>query len=148
MKLPYKGGGVAIFQKMPDGNYAILLGKRTGRREHGKWSIPGGEWKEEDKTLADTAKRECSEEILNERPFQTIEVEYNAKLLGKYNVKMLLFTWTTIIYEIDPMFEAPTDFCYEFSELKFIPLSELKNYTLAKFVNAEVGKFKKLKQIE
>lgn len=135
---------------MADGEYAILLGKRTGKRERDKWSIPGGEWDREkgDNTLEDTAKRECSEEIFQRKLFCKFETKYNAELLGKYDINLIFFNWTTLIYEVDSTFEAPTYFCDEFSELKFIPLSELKNYTLANFVKAEVDKFKKIKQFE
>ena len=43
MKLPYKGGGVALFYKdKHTGEYSILLGKRTIEPGKGKWSIPGG----------------------------------------------------------------------------------------------------------
>ena len=47
------------------GQYYILFTKRTEKvKEHrGQISFPGGAYEEEDKTLADTALRECAEEI-------------------------------------------------------------------------------------
>lgn len=139
----YKGGGVALFKKLPNGGYAILLGKRVYNPGAKKWSIPGGGWNpKEDKTLADTAKREFYEEILkkNNKQFETFIIEYNAKLLGEWK---LFNRWTTLIYEIDQSFEAPEVFSSEFSELKFIPLSKLGDYKLAFGVKREIKKFLK-----
>lgn len=49
MKLPYKGGGVALFYKdKHTGEYSILLGKRTIEPGKGKWSIPGGGYEPQD----------------------------------------------------------------------------------------------------
>ncbi len=142
MKLkPYKGAGVALFKNV-NGEYQILLGKRKYRPQSGKWSIPGGGYESYDKTLLDTALRETREEI---------EVDALKAAINKepivYRCNLLLFVWETYMYEVAPEFPVPTRF-HEFSEMKFIPLGELKKYELAWGVDAEVGKFKKLKQIE
>jgi len=54
---------VPIYYKQ--GQYYILFTKRTEKvKEHkGEISFPGGAWQEGDKTLLDTALRECAEEI-------------------------------------------------------------------------------------
>jgi len=54
---------VPIYYKQ--GEYYILFTKRTGRvKEHkGQISFPGGACQEGDRTLIDTALRECAEEI-------------------------------------------------------------------------------------
>lgn len=63
MKLPYKGGGVALFYKdKHTGEYSILLGKRTVEPGKGKWSIPGGGYEPQDVSICATAQREFWEE--------------------------------------------------------------------------------------
>ena len=54
---------VPIYEKQ--GQYHLLFTKRTREvKEHkGQISFPGGAYQEEDKTLANTALRECAEEI-------------------------------------------------------------------------------------
>ncbi len=54
---------VPIYYKQ--GEYYILFTKRTEKvKEHkGEISFPGGAYQEEDRTLLDTALRECAEEI-------------------------------------------------------------------------------------
>jgi len=54
---------VPIYYKQ--GEYYILFTKRTGKvKEHkGQISFPGGAYQDGDRTLVDTALRECAEEI-------------------------------------------------------------------------------------
>ena len=139
--LPYKGAGIALFKKV-NGEYQILLGKRMNKPQAGKWSIPGGGYESYDKTLLDTALRETREEI----GVDALKVAINKEPVV-YRCNLLFFVWETYIYEVAPKFPVPTEF-HEFSEMKFIPLSELGKYELAWFVKAEVKKFKKAKQVE
>ena len=57
--------GVMLLVYPKDGEYCILLNKRTEAVEHhkGEISFPGGSQDEEDKTLLDTALRETEEEM-------------------------------------------------------------------------------------
>ena len=57
--------GVMLLVYPKDGEYCILLNKRTETVEHhkGEISFPGGSQDEEDKTLLDTALRETEEEM-------------------------------------------------------------------------------------
>lgn len=137
MKIPYKGGGVAFFKKMPDGEYAILLGKRTGKREHDKWSIPGGKYESYDKTFLDAALRETREEI----GVDVLKAAINKEPVI-YRANLLFFVWETYMYEVAPDFPVPTKF-HEFSEMKFIPLQELRKYKLAFCVKQEIKTFLK-----
>lgn len=138
MKLPYKGAGVALFKRLPNGNYAILLGNRTGRWEHGKWSIPGGGYESYDKTLLNTALRETQEEI-------GVDVLKAAiiKEPVEYRCNLIFFVWATYMYEVDSDFPVPKRF-HEFSEMKFIPLQELGKYKLAWGVKQEINTFLKM----
>ena len=140
----YKGAGVALFKKV-NGEYQILLGKRKYRPQAGKWSIPGGEYELKDLTLFSAAKRELREET-------GLDLCYDVKIqkIGEsviYRFKVPFFEWATYMYEVPSDFQAPARF-HEFSEMKFIPLSELKKYKLAWGVKAEVNKFTKEKQVK
>jgi len=57
--------GIMLIVYPKDGEYCILLNKRTDTVEHhkGEISFPGGSRDEEDKTLLDTALRETEEEM-------------------------------------------------------------------------------------
>ena len=57
--------GVMLLLYPKDGEYCILLNKRTNHVEHhkGEISFPGGSKDEEDATLLDTALRETHEEM-------------------------------------------------------------------------------------
>ena len=138
MKYPYKGAGVALFKKV-NGEYEILLGCRTIPPDAGKWSIPGGERKKEDKSFFDNAERELREET----KLELLEIA-KAKKPIVYRINWLLFRWETYMYEVDADFKAPpkANLNHEFSEMKFIPLSELVNYELACYVEDEIDCFK------
>ena len=116
----YKGAGIALFKKNPEG-YAILLGKRTINPEKDKWSIFGGKSEPIDKTPFETAERECQ-------------------------FKYPFFKWTTFLFEVSEDFQIPELFCFEFSELRFIPLKESKKYNVAFGVRKEIRTFKKNKK--
>lgn len=135
---PYKGGGVALFQKdNATGEYTIFLGKRRGELRkgirrffsgRGKWSIPGGGYDEKDNgDLRQTAKREFHEEtglniddiVLSKEPYE-------------HNIWLPFFTWKTLMYELKPDYKLNTNCIrsardgFEFSEAKQITQSELK----------------------
>jgi len=135
----YKGAGIALFKKNPEG-YAILLGKRTINPEKDKWSIFGGKSEPIDKTPFETAEREFNEESgisfdkLNTRPY------------GECQFKYPFFKWTTFLFEVSEDFQIPELFCFEFSELRFIPLKESKKYNVAFGVRKEIRTFKKNKK--
>lgn len=138
MKLPYKGGGVALFYKDKiTAEYSILLGKRSINPGKGKWSIPGGGYESFDSNLAATAQREFKEET-GIALKDVCDVARN----HIYKIRLPLFCWDTLLYEV-----TSTDFLSkarisEFSELKFISFSELKSYKLAFGVKAEIEAFK------
>ena len=137
MKYPYKGAGVALFKKV-NGEYEILLGCRTIPPGAGKWSIPGGEYKKRDKGFFGNAKRELWEETKKD----LLEISKDKEPIV-YRINWLLFRWETYMYEVDADFKAPpkADINFEFSEMKFIPLSELGNYKLACYVKSEIKCF-------
>lgn len=135
---PYKGGGVALFQKdSSTGEYTIFLGKRAGELRtgirrffsgRGKWSIPGGGYEKKDNgDLRQTAKREFHEEtglniddiVLNKEPYE-------------HDFCFPFFTWKTLLYELKPDYKLNPNCIhrakdgFEFSEAKQIPLSELQ----------------------
>lgn len=136
MKLFYKGAGIAIFTKNEDGEYSILLGKRKYNPGKGKWSIPGGGYEvKKDKNLFITAVRETMEET-------GIDMNLIAKDLKPIVCKFhfVFFTWDTYMYDLGN-FSLPEFRIREFSELRSIPLSELKNFNLCFGIKTEVRKF-------
>ena len=129
---PYKGAGIALFKKTAD-DYAILLGKRTNWPGIGKWSIFGGQRDSSDKTSFDNAKREFKEE-------SSLSLEsLNAKQIGECHIRLPFFIWDTFLYEVGEEFDIPSNYCYEFSDMRFIPLKDLKKYKLAFGVKKEVN---------
>lgn len=133
----YKGAGIALFKKTSDG-YSVLLGKRTIKPNKGKWSIFGGRTESYDNTPFETAKREFREESY-------IDLDsLNAKLIGTCKFNLFVFKWSTFLYIVDESFSPPTRFCSEFSEFRFIKLTEIKNYKLGFGVKKEIREFLKL----
>ena len=130
----YQGAGIALFKKTSEG-YSILLGKRTINPDKGKWAIFGGKSETFDKTPFETAKREFKEE--SGLLFSSI----NTKFLGECKFNLPFFKWTSFLYEIEVSFNIPKHISYEFSDLRFISLSELKNYELAFGVKKEIRTF-------
>ena len=137
MKYPYKGAGIALFKKV-NGEYEILLGCRTIPPGAGKWSIPGGEYKKGDKGFLGNAERE----LLEETKLKLSEIAKSKEPII-YSINWLLFKWETFMYEVAADFKAPpkADLNFEFSEMKFIPLSEIGNYKLACYVKKEINSF-------
>ena len=130
----YKGAGIALFKKT-SGGYCILLGKRTINPGKNKWSIFGGRSEPFDKNTFETAKREFKEE--SGISFESIKKTEHGKCRFNYP----FFKWTTFLFEVDESFPVPEKFCFEFSELRFIPIKELKNYELSFGVKKEVSSF-------
>ena len=133
----YKGAGIALFQKRND-VYAILLGKRTISPQKGKWSIPGGGFEKDDTSLYKTALREFKEETGIDL---TGMVHEKDAVICSF--KYPFFEWKTFMFKIDSLFSAPKIFSYEFSEMNFVLLKDLKDYQLAFKVKKEIGKFLK-----
>lgn len=140
MKLPYKGGGVALFQKSKDTNdYSIFLGKRLNGPGKGKWSIPGGAYEFGDRNLSETALREFREETeLN----TSILFQDSAPLVYNVNIPFI-FRWSTLLFLLKDDRDLKIKKFHEFSEMKQISLKELKNYKLAFGVKGEVKAFKR-----
>lgn len=142
MKIPYKGGGIALFQKNSEtGEYSMLLGKRKHNPGKGKWSIPGGGYEERDKDLSETARREFREET--GLSLDDIVVEGSNKPVICNIVIPFIFRWRTLIFILKDDWKYDNRRFHEFSEVKQIPLSELNNYELAFGIKQEVRKFKR-----
>ena len=79
---------IPIYYKQ--GQYYILFTKRTGKvKEHkGEISFPGGAYQEGDRTLLDTALRECAEEIglMADKVEVLGELDDTATLTSNYNI--------------------------------------------------------------
>ena len=133
----YKGAGIALFQKRND-VYAILLGKRMISPQKGKWSIPGGGFEKDDTSLYKTALREFKEETGIDLTGMVYEKDAVIR-----SFKYPFFEWKTFMFETAPSFSVPQKFCFEFSEMKFVLLKDLKHYQLAFGVKKEIGKFLK-----
>ena len=67
----------------------------------------------------------------------------NAKLIGTCKFNLFVFKWSTFLYIVDESFSPPTRFCSEFSEFRFIKLTEIKNYKLGFGVKKEIRDFLK-----
>lgn len=146
----YKGAGIALFKKDQNGEYSILLGKRSINPDKGKWSIPGGGYEKKDGNLFTTAKREFREELgisLNdvlECEQQLFPVECKFSFPSRiFGVK--IFEWITYMFEVDPSWNYFSHFSWEFDEVNFVPVKKLKKYKLAFGVRKEVRKFLKAK---
>lgn len=132
----YNGAGIALFKKTSEG-YSILLGKRQNRPGIGKWSIFGGKREKYDKTSFENAKREFKEE-------SRLSLEsLNAKQVGECHLRFPFFKWDTFLYEVEEDFGIPSNYCDEFSDMRFILLKDLKKYKLAIGVRKEVRAFQK-----
>ena len=115
-------GGVMLLLYPRDGEYCVLLNKRTNEVEHhkGEISFPGGRKDDRDRTLLDTALRETHEEM-GIRP-QDIEV------LGELDdtptsTRFLISTYVgTMPYPYD---FVPSD--SEVAEVLEVPIASLMN---------------------
>ena len=112
-----------VYYNAEQGEYYILFTKRTGRvSDHkGEISFPGGVHEDGDKTLLDTALRECAEEI--SLPFEEMEV------LGELDDAITL----TSDYYISPFVAfIPWPYQFRISNLEIeriveVPVSALMN---------------------
>ena len=144
MKLPYKGGGVALFYKdKHTGEYSILLGKRTIEPGKGKWSIPGGGYEPQDASICATAQREFWKET-----GISLKTVCPASEPDMYRFRLPFFTWVTFLQEVQSTDFLADATIREFSELRFIPFSKLHTYKLAFGVKAEIRAFKRRHTME
>jgi 8-oxo-dGTP pyrophosphatase MutT (NUDIX family) len=125
----YRGGGVAVFRSN-NGHPEVLLGLRANNPGRGLWSFPGGGAEGSEK-LTSAGIREFKEET-------------GVQLYGRYitrtgifKIKMFLFEWDTVIIEstqnID-LSQKPNPKYGEFISIRWIPISELENYKLHRWV--------------
>ena len=135
----YRGGGVAVF-RISNGTPEVLLGLRANNPGRGLWSFPGGAAEGQEK-LHTAAVREFKEET-------------GVQLYGRYitrvglfKINTFYFDWNTLIIEstqkidlynrLKPKQEygvyqsAPVG---EFISIRWVPLVELENYKLHRWV--------------
>ena len=130
----YRGAGVLLFRQNKDtGEYEVLLGKRSIPQGYGKWAIPGGGMERHDTDYKACAFRELWEETgIDINLIQT-------KYLDEIKTDIPFFHWRTYLiltWEGFPQFRIR-----EFSELKWIPLSDLDKYDLWVNLNRETRVF-------
>jgi 8-oxo-dGTP pyrophosphatase MutT (NUDIX family) len=136
--LPYKyrGGGVAVF-RINNGKPEVLLGLRANNPGRGTWSFPGGGAEKEERLIT-AAVREFREET-GVQLFR----RYITKT-GVFQVKRLFFEWNTIIIEStqnipvrkhpEKNYEFKNRASGEFDSLRWIPVPEIGNYKLHRWV--------------
>jgi len=147
----YRGGGGAVFRSN-GGQPEVLLGLRANNPGRGLWTFPGGGAEGTEK-LSTAAVREFREET-------------GVQLYGRYitrtglfQIKTFFFEWNTLIIEstqeIDPgkrfKFQkeksengALLEHFYggEFISLRWVPLSEIENFKLHRWVMDVVDFYK------
>jgi ADP-ribose pyrophosphatase YjhB (NUDIX family) len=122
-----------------DGEGRILLGRRAGEPEQGKWDILGGFLQEGEQPL-DGVRRELREETALEiEPLEFLAVETDLYGAGDEAPATLNLFWTARVVSGEP---EPAD---DVSELRWFPPEELPpDDELAFDVNARVlGPFRK-----
>jgi 8-oxo-dGTP pyrophosphatase MutT (NUDIX family) len=136
--LPYKyrGGGVAVF-RINDGHPEVLLGLRANSPGRGLWTFPGG-GAEAQERLSATAVREFREETGVQ-----LYGRYITKT-GLFTIKNVFFEWNTLIIESTqniPIKYQKANYSKdwgliggEFISLRWIPLYEIANYKLHRWV--------------
>jgi 8-oxo-dGTP pyrophosphatase MutT (NUDIX family) len=134
--LPYKyrGGGVAVF-RINKGQPEVLLGLRANNPGKGKWSFPGGGAEGAEK-LTSAGIREFKEETGVQ-----LYSRYITRM-GILQIKKLLFEWNTVIIESTQNINLSqkSDLKWgEFISLKWVPISELDNYKLHRWVRDAVN---------
>ena len=130
----YMGAGVLLFRfNREDGEYEVLLGKRSIRQGYGKWAIPGGGLERYDSDYRACAYRELREET-------GIRLEsLQHKNLDEIRTDIPFFHWRTFLVLID---EANLELRpREFSELRWVSLPEIKNMDLWINLNRELRAF-------
>ena len=136
----YHGAGVLFFRYNKE-TFEILLGKRSIRQGYGRWAIPGGglERKDGDYNYRACAFRELWEETgIDIRTIKTQDI-------AQTRIDLPFFHWRTFLV----MARGPfSDFrIREFSELRWIPISELGNYDLWISLNREIRTFTRLSRL-
>jgi 8-oxo-dGTP pyrophosphatase MutT (NUDIX family) len=138
----YRGGGAAVFRinnKCPE----VLLGLRANNPGKGQWTFPGG-GAEGCEKLSAAAVREFHEETGVQ-----LYGRYITKT-GLFNINNLFFEWNTLIIEstqeISPEKYFSKDsqmepglISREFTSLRWIPLGEIDNYKLHRWVKEVVN---------
>ena len=125
MRFPYCGAGIGLVYKDK-----LLVGKRNDHPFYGLWAVPGGGREAYDKDDLSTAIRELKEET------GIIFTNLNSKKICSWTLKLPFFKWTTYYFSIDCDL---SDFkVNEFSELKWVNVSEIKKMHLRPFMAFEV----------
>lgn len=109
----------------------ILLLRRAGSDNAGKWGIPGGRCEEGEKFL-DTARREAEEETgvkVSGSRFDEFE-----QIDGRHKFMVYL-------YSIDQPFQCKIS--DEHDDWKWVPIDELNQYELHPKLEENLGRFKK-----
>ena len=133
----YRGAGILLCRKAPDGQWLVLLGKRSGKlrtglQRHlsgaGKWSIFGG-GVNKGETYVAGAMREAAEEG------NIVIPQAQAKALAKQEVlwiRAILYSWSTYLVVTDhadiQRYRTAKD-AWEFSELRWFPMDALPRDT-------------------
>lgn len=137
----YRGAGVLLFRQSKDtGEYEVLLGKRSIRHGYGKWAIPGGGMERYDVDYKACAFRELWEETgIDINLIQT-------KYLDEIKTDIPFFHWRT--YLILTWGTFPQFRIREFTELRWIRLSDLDKYDLWISLKKEIYSFKKTVRLQ
>lgn len=134
--IPYHGAGILFWHQGEDGKLSVLLGLRTPHPQKGQWSIPAGEWKDEDgydenkkRNYRKTAIRETKEEI---------------KLIVD-NPNTLTYLWGRhfpffhfVVYACRLSEKRKVVNYHEFSEVKWFPVDSLPANSVG-FVRSQVA---------
>ena len=135
----YHGAGVLLFRYNKEKEtFEVLLGKRSIHRGYGKWAIPGGglERKDGDFNYRACAFRELWEETgIDIRTIKTQDI-------AQTRIDLPFFHWRSFL--VMTWGELPEFRIREFSELRWIPISELCNYDLWISLNREIRTFTRL----
>ena len=133
----YRGGGVAVF-RINNGQPEVLLGLRANNPGRGLWSFPGGGAEGSEK-LSSAAFREFKEET---------GIQLHGRYIsrtGLFKIKSYFFEWNTVLIEstqeIEPRIKNEKVRYYggEFLSMRWVPLSELGNIKLHRWVKEAVN---------
>jgi 8-oxo-dGTP pyrophosphatase MutT (NUDIX family) len=134
----YRGGGVAVF-RISNGLPEVLLGLRANNPGKGLWTFPGG-GAEGCERLSAAAVREFREETGVQ-----LYGRYITKT-GLFNINNFFFEWNTLIIEstqnISPNKSFQKEYGLiggEFISLRWIPLAEVDDYKLHRWVKNVVS---------
>ena len=120
---PYRGAGLLLSWRSPEGVRYVVLGKRRINPHRGSWSISGGKCDSGDADYRATALREFREE-LTLSPEVTIRPEDLQPVFTRF---FGVFNWRTFAYELSgtvrPELGRGRD--NEFSELAWFPVDNL-----------------------